>query len=523
MAPLVPHPAAWMWVVAGLLCAGVALRVWLLSTSVYPLGTLDADEAVVGLMARHVPEELPAFFWGQSYGGSQEAVLAAALFRLLGPTGLALKLVPVLLAAVSAWLVWRIGRRTVGEPGAALGGAIFWAAPAAFVWWSTKERGHYWVTLLLGLAAVLLILRLAQLEEAPPGSTPVRRFFRGWLSQTLTLGFVAGAGWWASANVVYLVAPAVVWLVVREPRLLRRLWAALPTALLGAAPWIVANARRGWPSLSPRFGGQPEPNGYVDHLGAFFAGGLPRALSLRVPMDPGWVSPVLGPLLYALALAGFGWLLLHRPEGVGPLLAVGAAYPFLFALSPLSWWVWEPRYLLFLSPVVALLLARFLVGLRPAPLAGALGAGVVLALSCGGLVLMGVGGQPFPLDDLERTLEARGVEHVFTDYWVAYPLTFHSEERIVATPYARGVRYEPFDRAVRESARPAYVFPQGMRNPELRFVRALRDRGIGFERLEVDGFLSGLAVYLPAERVLPEQVEIGRRPSPSPSAAPRPQ
>ena len=45
----------------------------------------DSDEAIVGLMARHVLDgELTTFFWRQAYGGSQEAILTAPLFWVVG-------------------------------------------------------------------------------------------------------------------------------------------------------------------------------------------------------------------------------------------------------------------------------------------------------------------------------------------------------------------------------------------------------------------------------------------------------
>src|SRR5687767_7832504 len=51
-------------VLAVAIVAGLALRIWVLTT---PLGTLDADEAVWGLMARHALDgELSTFYWGQS-------------------------------------------------------------------------------------------------------------------------------------------------------------------------------------------------------------------------------------------------------------------------------------------------------------------------------------------------------------------------------------------------------------------------------------------------------------------------
>src|SRR5439155_3105240 len=78
-----------LFAVSVVLLSGIALRVWILSG---PLGEVEADESVVGLMALHIQAgEHPAFYWGQSVLGSLEAYLVAAAFFLFGPSNLVLK------------------------------------------------------------------------------------------------------------------------------------------------------------------------------------------------------------------------------------------------------------------------------------------------------------------------------------------------------------------------------------------------------------------------------------------------
>jgi hypothetical protein len=52
----------------------------------HAIGTLTSDGAVIGLMALRLLHhgQLTAYMWGQSYGGSLEAVLTAAVFAVAG-------------------------------------------------------------------------------------------------------------------------------------------------------------------------------------------------------------------------------------------------------------------------------------------------------------------------------------------------------------------------------------------------------------------------------------------------------
>src|SRR5256714_5632781 len=88
-------PRAFHVGLVALLLVGLAFR---LAIILSPLGELDGDEAVVGLMARHIAflGERPVFYYGQPYLGSLEALSAAPLFTLFDSSTLALKLVPTI-------------------------------------------------------------------------------------------------------------------------------------------------------------------------------------------------------------------------------------------------------------------------------------------------------------------------------------------------------------------------------------------------------------------------------------------
>jgi hypothetical protein len=201
----------------------------------------------------------------------------------------------------------------------------------------------------------------------------------------------------------------------------------------------------------------------------------------------------VGIAVVVLALSAFVAVLVRRPTRLEPLLVVGVAFPFLYAASSFTFFVDEPRYLVFLAPVPALLVGAGLVRLGLIPAVVALGcAGTLSAV---GLVQIEHQGRYSPLrvpSDIQPVLdalEAHHVDHVLANYWIAYRITFESRERIVASPSGFW-RYRPYHDAVAADPRPGRVFLTGSRNEREARRSLVRD---GYERLPVDGFV----VYVP--------------------------
>jgi hypothetical protein len=97
----------------------------------------DADEAVEGLMARHVlAGEHPLFLWGQRYKGVPEIYLSAAAFRAAGSSVLVLKAVTLACFIVFLWLHFRLLERVVSRAVAWIATAFFIAGPPSLVLWS---------------------------------------------------------------------------------------------------------------------------------------------------------------------------------------------------------------------------------------------------------------------------------------------------------------------------------------------------------------------------------------------------
>jgi hypothetical protein len=498
---------------AAILVAGLALRLWALHS---PLGPLDGDEAVTTLMARHLLHhgQLPAFFWGQEYSGSGEAVLLAGLLALRLPSDLASKLVPIGLSALAAYLVWRLGRRTVGETAAIVGAALWWLAPAAFVWASVKERGSYELTVVLGIALLLLVLQAAdqaadQAEEQP-----------SW-KRAAAIGLVASVGWWTNPQIAYMAVPGLGWLVYDQIRkrsnaLVHLGPVAAAGALLGAAPWILRNLRTGFASLSvpPTL---PQTT-FPHRLGLFWHFGLPMALGFRIPIHLLWVGNSMGKGLTLVTVLAVAVAIVTARGPRVLLAAVALSYPLLYAAFPTSFYYGEPRYLYVLSPVLALLAARSVIGAtevltrRRVWALAAVGTAVVLApgaLAVYGLHDMGSIKRtpdqalhdlnPAPLGPALRALRSQGITRIWGDYWLVQRITAETNEQIIGAP-GQVVRYRPYELAVRSARRAAYVVMAGSCYDTQIGISFIR-RGVAFQEIRA----GELSVILPAVNVPAEQ------------------
>lgn len=416
------------------------------------LGPVDADEAVVGLMARDLLRgRVEAFFWGQDYGGIHEQVLVALLLAVRVPGWLAMELAPIAWAAAAAVLTWRIGRRlALGEGAAVMAGAFVWLTSGAFVWLSTKERGFYGATMVMGLVALLFALRLIQGTSA----LPPRR------ADALVLGLAAGTGWYASPQIAYLALPAALVLVAGGRARWRALVAHVPVVvvgvLVGALPWIVVNVRTGFASLD--LAATLPATTYGDRLTIFFRHALPIASGLKVPFTLAWFGGDVGRAAYGLSLLVVVVLAVLAVVRRWPLWPVGVgvlAYPLLYAAFPTSYYFGDPRYLYFLWPMVALLVVDAARRLHVAVAVGV----VVVATVVGVAGLQRMASLPWTPDQATHdiapvsidaavgALERSGDRYAYADYWLSYRITFATDRRVIASP-VQLVRSARDDRAV---------------------------------------------------------------------------
>jgi hypothetical protein len=505
-----PPPASRLpgWVVATAVLAGAALRLVVLTG---PLGRPDADEAITGLMARHVlaGDGFPLFFWGQRYGGTIELVPVTLATAVLGSSLFSLRLSTVVLAAVNAALLWRVAARLLPPLGAQVAGLLLWLGPPTAVWFGVRQMLFYQPTVTLGLILGLLALRARQPSAAAGGRRGGRPGYRPlrWLAAAA----VAAVGLWTSPDIVYFVLPAAA--VAAGPAAERVRWPSTRVlAAAGAAAFVTVwlGTDLLWRRVLPERGSFPVLGSYVTRL-AWFAGvGLPAVLGFAETFTHRWIAGPVGVAAYlaALTVLARGWRAGARARPWAWDAAGMAAFPFVFALLPFGPDQPNLRYLFFVVPFVAVTLARALPDVRAAAVALAL----TLAVSAIGLARLTIVSEDGPPAAPTRVgdvgdvgpaiaaLDRQGVGGVFADYWVAYRIAFESGERVVASPSWGLDRDAAATARVRAAGRPAWVVSAGDQAAALQADLAAAGVSAAVERA------GELVVVIPDRAVRPEDV-----------------
>jgi hypothetical protein len=458
-----------------ILLAGAALRGWML---LGPLGEVEADESVVGLMALHILNgERPAFYWGQAYLGSLEAYLAAAAFALTGPSNLVLKLVPALAFLVFVLATYLAARRDYGRP-VALASALYLALPPSFLAiWSLKARGGYIELLAVGQ---LMLLLAGSIGLAIGGTV-----WRAGL-----LGLLSGVALWIHVlGLVYLLPSLLLLLRLPFSRLAAALVAWLAGLLVGAAPLLLHNLATEGDTLAALAGSGTTLESVQRNLRLLLQVGLPVMVGLGQPTSspilfaldwptrPGsqpWVAATVLAVLLVLIAPRFAEARLGRWSGGPPTaatllgLAIALLGPLMASLGRFGELVAEPRYALPLYATTGMLFASLLGW--PARLRRSRLPLVALLLGLNAYSLLTVepvlnlptsaaGSTAANRAELIRALEQAGLYEIYTDYWLAYPLIFESQERLAAAVHSGGYdRLPAYAHLVANSRRPAYVF-----------------------------------------------------------------
>jgi hypothetical protein len=493
-----PHKS-WLAVV---LCLGLFLRVlWIL----HPVGSVDSDEAVFGLMALSILDgrDYPLYCWGAHYAGAVVSYLAAVAFLMLGPSGTLLKLstLPFVVGYLGA--TYGLARQLFDRPGSLWALLLAAVPPALPVDISVKAWGGYPETLCLGGLILLLAFSLSSDRPAT------------WYSRDLwLLGLLAGLALYISLLVLPYVFVAAMFLVTRRWKCIRGKGIAvlLAAGIVGIAPLLVHNILYPFATvlrLGSRVFGVSRAEVLADTVGpnavlawlTNYASRLPGLAStllenlgplLGLPSQYGWLPAILIITAVGVAL----WRTSSETDSSCRLNSCGS-WLALFILTYLVF-AWlagldRPRHLIplyFVLPLGIVALLRLPRVGSPWLARGGLGLTVLAAFGSLGSGLLGTLEPEAHM--LSRFLNSHNFLAVYTDYHTAYPIMFLTQERILASPVGwtdgpLSDRTPHITRRLDEHPRPTYVF-RSERPEAIWFADGLRRRGIHFHEKEFAGY-----------------------------------
>ena len=508
-------------VVLAAVVAGAIQRWWV---AAHPIGTLTSDGAVIGLMALRLLHhgQLTAYMWGQSYGGSLEAVLTAAVFVVAGAGTGQLLAATALSSALCALALWRACRRIVGEPAAQIGALAFWVWPASFLWRCLKPGGTYMVGLAIALCAVGALARIRHGED-------------GW-RRCGVAGLWCGLALWSSPMSLDLLVPAALWLIPAVRRLGRRLLAIVAGGIAGGLPVLVFGATHDWSNLHMPGYRADLLSGFPGRFRQFFTIEGPISMGVRVEGSLNWVDGHLGEILAgagaAAVLATASVVIAGRaPRCRLPILTL-ALLPVLYSLNPLADNVGQGRYASFAVPMAALLIGVGLeragvlaqrlevilgwqAGVSPRAHGNDLRSRLVWTAGLAFFCMLGTVGLRYepglalvtfrtpdvamPVDDsaLQALLATHGVKDAYASYWMAYRVMFETGGRTQVAPYDFD-RYPPIAAAVGASPDPAYLFITASRYVSS-FEIWCHHHDIGYHAWHLGSF----TIVQPATKIIP--------------------
>jgi len=517
-------PRGWIIGLTGAVFVAILLKVGLLLAGVVPF---NADESIVALMARHILEgERPVFFYGQSYMGSLDAYLVSGMFKVIGNQVWGVRLVQIGLYSLTIITTALLGKQLTGNWKVGVLAAWFLALPKIPPTLNTTvSMGGYGEMLLIGNLILLTTIKIVKdLSINQEKISTIPWFGLGFLSGFglwvfgLTLVYSIPAFIyliWHCAHYEPISRLSKFFFPWRrntrfnpnafektETIYPSRIWGAvLVGGVFGAIPWWAYAQRAGLSNLLLELSGSAIAGvesldligqilRHVLNLGLF---GTTVMLGLRPPWEIRWLALPLAPFVLIFWIGVIVYTVKKTKSDLqlnprdtdyfhSPLLS-GVVLMFVIGFI-LSSFGADPsgRYFLPVGVVMAIFAAQAVwqwharwgryVWIT---------VGVVLTFHLWGTIQVARNYPPgvttqfdavtqidhqYDLDLIEF-LRYQGENSGYTNYWVAYPLAFLSDEALVYVPKLpyhqdlrytnRDNRYQPYDQLVNQSDRTAYI------------------------------------------------------------------
>jgi len=481
---------------------------------------VDGDEAVIGLMGKHIYEKgiHPIYMYGQPYNGgaSIEAHIVSLICPFTGISPILLKTVALSLSLLALVLTYLTAKRIYGEGTALLTSLLFALFPSTLVW-NLKLSGGHQVIMIVSI--VLFYLSVLIFYEKRSDNT-----------LSLFLGFFSGLGLYNLELIFPLVSVTLfLWILpgMGKPRPILYLLGFL----LGYSPALYFNLTGNFANWGYLIGGGKGTQGLFVKLQEIF-----RTLFLDFPRsfhpDADWQAESWNDsIVFREGINVHCWLsffiFLASLFSLRQRFQARSFFPLFFLCFFLSYSMGRPthlptyRYFLALYPLLPILIAVSLSVLYRggSTVRRVLAILVAAYLSFIGLFeyveripresviydagLLTIGPKPitkfYPtrgesLSRIISILKTKDVLYVYAPFYLKYRLIFESKEVIIASarPFEAEARDIGYDEKLEKAQRFGFVFYQG--SPYDRFIReAMKRHGFSFEHY----VLGGMSLYIP--------------------------
>lgn len=477
--------------IAAIVFVAVGWKALLLSLDAFPF---NSDEAIVGLMARHILSgERPIFFYGQAYMGSLDAYIVALGFFIFGIEIWVIRLVQIIIYMGILFTAYAISNKIFRNSLAPVFSLILMAIPSVNqTLYTTISLGGYGEALLLGNLILLIIFKLDEKKDLEGMSGKNSAVL------LILLGFFIGLGLWANGLTLIYSIPSnlfLCWRIIQTNKiknLYRFIIFVSIGFLIGSSPWWFYAIRNSPLALISELTGSAvavESTTWVDraisHIANFFILGLPVIFGIRPPWSVTLLGIPLIPLVLSFWFTVIFFTFSRKKQDlndqkisllIGVILTLLAGFIFTsFGADP------SGRYFLPIQVILAIFAGGMLSSLsmktkwKSLVMVGLVIFNLWSTLECALKNPPGISTQfdqttviDHRFDDqLMKFLIQEGEYRGLSNYWVSYPLAFKSEEKIILIPHLpyhqdlrytpRDDRYAPYTRLVQESKQIALI------------------------------------------------------------------
>jgi hypothetical protein len=441
---------------------------------------VHSDEAIIGLMAKHILEGryFPFYMYGQPYnaGAAWEAYLAAIAFAFFGVSVISLKGCIVVLSLLCLFLFYRMCLALYDQPTSLLATVVLALTPSLLKW-HFQVRGYSWYFLSIPLLTILFL----SIQSTPNRRWPLFLFFgatSGLSICSLELGIAFNLALW-------------VLILMRRRLSLKNALIGFAGFVAGYSPAIVFNLTHhfaNWNSVLEKTGGGAlSLLFHPDVLSQIFLIEIPKFFGADTVLWYYPEKPAAGFVFYTIALLAAGvaaWPFIRSPSKIVEAIRGGFARGdderdllLLFLISAcfvpyVTAPVRVPGYFLagsfFFAVMTGRLLARYFASPRPLIRFG--GAGILAAaVIAGTAVILDTtrhnqietltlcdreenycmaripGGD---LDGVERHLSQGGVTGIWTTVSFVYPLLFECHEAFAVSDTFFGYQHRIYPDAI---------------------------------------------------------------------------